>query len=320
MRRALAFIASVSTLALILSCAGDPQTAPEFAKGGPAPTGDPTVSAAEPAMAPRDTTLDVKVSGSGFDRGSRVDFAVAGVVEPKLRINSTTFRNSAELIANVSVASDAPLVTYDVMVTTTRGKKGIGSEMFLVTEANPSTTWIIPLDESMAIRGDGALVTDGESYYRNAECGLESTIFIWGSLTGDNVVKANTVGKKRGCAFVPRRLIVEYPDGVIENAPFDANLIKLHALTQFIAVGATEPRTLNIGLASSRCDILRYGTTLQTGAVIAADQVDVTRVDYRTWLVASRPAPNNRAYCRSTGISYQMPVRFKIIASRELTF
>jgi hypothetical protein len=320
MRRPLALFASLPTLALLLSCAGDPQTAPELAKSGPAPAGDPTVTGAEPATAPRDTTLDVRIAGSGFDRGSRVDFAVAGIIEPKLQINSTTYRNSAELIANVSVASDAPLVTYDVLVTTTRGKKGIGSEMFLVTEANPSTTWIMPLDESLAIRGDGELLIDGESYYRNGECGLESAIFIWGSSTGDNVVKANTLGKKRGCAVVPRRLIVEYPDGVIENAPFDANLIGLHALTQFIPVGETEQRTLNIALASSRCDILRYGTTLQTGAAIDADRVDVTRVDYRTWLVESRPPPSNRAYCRSTGVSYAMPVRFKVVASRVLNF
>lgn len=90
------------------------------------------VTAATPNASTRDTTLDVAIAGSGFDNGSSVDFALAGVVEPKLHVNRTTYRSSSQLVANVTVAANADLAKYDVAVTTSGGKKGIGSELFAV--------------------------------------------------------------------------------------------------------------------------------------------------------------------------------------------
>ena len=101
---------------------------PEAAK---APAGV-TVTAATPDVGIQGTTLDVVVSGSGFDRGSRVDFARDGVVDPKLHINSTTYHTTGELVANVTIAADAVAARYDVAVTTATGKKGIGTERFAV--------------------------------------------------------------------------------------------------------------------------------------------------------------------------------------------
>ena len=103
---------------------------PAFAKGGGA--SDPTVASADPAGAPQGAILDVHVFGSNYDQGSRVEFARAGVVEPKLQVNSTTFRSSTELVANVTVAPDAATVSYDIVVTKSTGKKGIGTEKFAV--------------------------------------------------------------------------------------------------------------------------------------------------------------------------------------------
>ena len=90
------------------------------------------MASADPAAAPQDTTLDVHVLGSNYDQGSRVDFARGGVVDPKLQVNSTTFRSSTELVANVTVAPDAATVSYDIVVTKSTGKKGIGTERFAV--------------------------------------------------------------------------------------------------------------------------------------------------------------------------------------------
>ena len=90
------------------------------------------VTAALPSNAAPDTTLDVQVLGSGFDRGSRVTFERGGVADPKLRVNSTQYRKSTELVANVTIAADAEVVSYDVAVTTSKGKKGIGTELFAV--------------------------------------------------------------------------------------------------------------------------------------------------------------------------------------------
>ena len=118
-----------------LSCTAPRSTEPDVVdqaaarSGG---TGDPTVASADPAAAPRDTTLDVHVFGSNYDQGSRVDFARGGVVDPKLQVNSTTFRSNTELVANVTVGPDAATVSYDIVVTKSTGKKGIGTEKFAV--------------------------------------------------------------------------------------------------------------------------------------------------------------------------------------------
>ena len=95
--------------------------------------GDPVVSSTDPTSAPQDTTLNVAVAGSDFDRGSRVDLVLDGVPTDKVRTNSTTFVNSKKLIANVSIAVDAVPDRYDVLVTTSKGKRGIGIELFEVT-------------------------------------------------------------------------------------------------------------------------------------------------------------------------------------------
>ncbi|HET6360585.1 MAG TPA: hypothetical protein VFH11_00845 [Gemmatimonadota bacterium] len=97
------------------------------------PSGDPVVTAADPSTAPQDTTLDVAVTGSGFDHGSRVDFGLDGVTTEKVRTNSTTFVSPKKVVANITIAADAIPDRYDVIVTTSKGKRGIGIERFEVT-------------------------------------------------------------------------------------------------------------------------------------------------------------------------------------------
>ena len=121
-----------STLWLLTSCGEGPTEVsgrrPQAAK---APAGV-TVTAATPDIGIQGTTLDVQVTGSGFDRGSRVDFTRDGVIDSKLHVNTTTYRTTGELVANVSIAADAVATRYDVAVTTSTGKKGIGTERFAV--------------------------------------------------------------------------------------------------------------------------------------------------------------------------------------------
>lgn len=90
------------------------------------------ITATDPTGAPQDTTLDVEVSGSGFDDGSTVELTLAGVPTEKVRTNSTRYRNSRTLIANITIAADAQVNLYDVEVTPASSKKGIGTEMFEV--------------------------------------------------------------------------------------------------------------------------------------------------------------------------------------------
>lgn len=99
------------------------------------PTGsnDPTVTATDPDTARLDTTLNVRVLGSGFDVGSRAQWAFNGVTSEKIVTNSTRFVSSRELVANITIARDANLGKHDVIVTTSLGKGGIGTELFVVT-------------------------------------------------------------------------------------------------------------------------------------------------------------------------------------------
>jgi len=92
----------------------------------------PEVTGTDPTGAPQDTTLDVEVFGSGFDNGSTVELTLSGVPTEKVHTNSTRYRNSRTLIANITIAADAQVDFYDVEVTTASRKKGIGSEMFEV--------------------------------------------------------------------------------------------------------------------------------------------------------------------------------------------
>ncbi|MEO8090393.1 MAG: hypothetical protein ABI703_08860 [Gemmatimonadales bacterium] len=148
--------AAVALLPLLLvsNCDTDTPTAPqlggpEAAAGGPGPTVRSTV----PSASPRDTSISVLVQGSGFDHGSRAVWALKGdttVATTKVHVTSTTFVTSRELIADITIDADASLDLYDVQVLASNGKKGIGIELFEVTQ-NITT---LP---TLAGVGDGAI-------------------------------------------------------------------------------------------------------------------------------------------------------------------
>jgi len=110
---------------------------PDLAKGGRGGGGgssDPLVQAVAPAEAPQDVTLDITVTGSGFDRGSGVRLEVpgTGAPAPGITTNRTTYLTPKKLVANITIAGSADPVSYDVAVTTSGGKRGIGAEQFTV--------------------------------------------------------------------------------------------------------------------------------------------------------------------------------------------
>jgi hypothetical protein len=125
-------IGNLSILAVLLlaACTDSGPTLPRI--NAAAGSSGPIVTSADPDNAPQDTTLDVVVNGSGFDRGSSAQWAIAGVPAPKIHTNSTRFLNSRQLVANITIALDADPAFYDVIVTTLGGKKGIGTELFAV--------------------------------------------------------------------------------------------------------------------------------------------------------------------------------------------
>ncbi len=156
-----AWMSLFASIAAVLSACADPSgdrlpTAPSgqpsFARAG---GGGPAVTAANPASARQGTvSLDVQITGSGFDAGSQASWQLNGVPSPKIVVNQTTYVSSTTLVANITVAGDAAALNYDIAVVTSGGKKGIGAEMFTVTYA-----MAIPgMTEGRAINDAGQII------------------------------------------------------------------------------------------------------------------------------------------------------------------
>ena len=109
-----------------------------------------TVTSAAPNSTLQDTTLNVHVFGSGFDRGSKAQWAQSGVVSPDVTTNSTQYVSSTELAANITVAVTASPGSYDILVTTSHGTKGIGTELFTIASRPVTTVTVTPAAVTMA--------------------------------------------------------------------------------------------------------------------------------------------------------------------------
>ncbi len=144
---------------LLVACSDREPTPPPITAASTGGSGTVTVTAANPDSAQQDTTLDVHVLGSGFDRGSNAQWAQSGVPSPNVKTNSTKFVSSGELVANITIAVAAGTGAYDILVTTSKGKKGIGTDLFTIGKkstppADPAITffnnglWVMNADGS----------------------------------------------------------------------------------------------------------------------------------------------------------------------------
>src|SRR3954470_8673957 len=132
--------ASVAAL-LLAACSAPSVDGPLMAPTAPAaarvPAG-PSVASTKPSYGDRGTTVDVHVIGSGFTDGAQATWLLHGVADPAhVRTNSTAYVSSTELVANITIASDATLDFWDVQVALRGGKNGVGTESFEITTAQP---------------------------------------------------------------------------------------------------------------------------------------------------------------------------------------
>ena len=97
--------------------------------------GQVQVNAADPPVAEQGTiNLNVKVTGKGFKNGAQAKWFVTGTTNPGgVTVNSTTFVNSSELTANITVADTATIANFDIQVSNSDGRGGKGTELFTVT-------------------------------------------------------------------------------------------------------------------------------------------------------------------------------------------
>ena len=75
----------------------------------------------------------MKVTGKGFKNGAKAKFSVTGTTDSGgVTVNPTTFVNSSELTANITVADTAVIANFDIQVANTDGRGGKGTELFAV--------------------------------------------------------------------------------------------------------------------------------------------------------------------------------------------
>lgn len=99
------------------------------------------VTAADPPTAAQGTiNLNVKVTGRGFKNGANAKWFITGTTDPGgVQVNSTTFVNSGELTANITVSDTASLASFDIQVLNSDGRGGKGTELFRVISASCGT-------------------------------------------------------------------------------------------------------------------------------------------------------------------------------------
>jgi hypothetical protein len=93
------------------------------------------VTSTIPSAVPQGTTnLDVTITGNGFDKGTTSKWFVTGTTNPGgVTVNSTVFKSSTQLTANITVAADATIGGYDVVVTTATRRTGKGTDASTIT-------------------------------------------------------------------------------------------------------------------------------------------------------------------------------------------
>src|SRR5438067_2227616 len=93
------------------------------------------VDSASPSAAPQGTiNLNVVITGNGFKKGAVAQWFVTGTTNPGgVTVNSTTFKGSTQVTANITVASDAVISGFDIVVRNADGRTGKGTDRFAVT-------------------------------------------------------------------------------------------------------------------------------------------------------------------------------------------
>lgn len=122
-----------AVLLALAGCTQDPSVAPASGPAVPArgQSGGGklsiTVSAADPDTIPVDTTITVRILGSGFAPGATVEYLLAGTGTDRVRATEVRFVSSSELSTTTVVEREAALGSYDVAVMS-GGKRGVGVE------------------------------------------------------------------------------------------------------------------------------------------------------------------------------------------------
>jgi hypothetical protein len=157
------------------------------------------VTAADPASTAQGTiNLNVKVTGKGFKNGAKAKWFVTGTTDPGgVTVNSTTFVNSGELTANITVADSAVVANFDIQVLNSDGRGGKGTELFAITAKGqlPSCgTDVINLSVSVYKYTDATNTTTYNLWPDKTNADGSPVSYVSGKLKGQNIDARFQVG------------------------------------------------------------------------------------------------------------------------------
>jgi probable HAF family extracellular repeat protein len=188
------WLTSLFVVGTLVGCASDDITRPGMQAPALAAASSPAVTSTAPSEAKQGMTLDVQVNGSGFDKGSRVDFLLSGQTTLKVHTNSVKYVSAKQLVANITIAADALTDLYDVAVTTSTGRKGIGTELFTISTMTDLGTLGGSTAYASAINSTGQIVGGAD------DAAGRTQPFAWSSSTGMrklDVLSGQAIGTAR---------------------------------------------------------------------------------------------------------------------------
>lgn len=202
----------------LLRAAADPLVAAKASAGL-------AVSSTNPSYGDQGTTINVHVYGNGFTAGAQATWLLNGVADDHVHTNSTTFVSASELVANITIAADADLAFWDVQVSLSSGKNGVGSDCFEVTSAEVLGTTgsdvnVFGISEQLQVAGyatgGGFVYDDGAGIVNLGSGAMVMTIDPFGTLVagkvGDNFVP--TAWVRQTAASWPAEQLPQLPHSV----------------------------------------------------------------------------------------------------------
>jgi len=237
----LGLLGALTLLAVICSACTDRAPTALGIRASQTSTATVTVTTVSPNNAPQDTTIDSHVYGSGFDRGSKAQWAQNGVSSPDVKTNSTQYVSATELIANITIASTAAAGSYDVAVTTSKGIKGIGSELFIISTRPVATVAVSPISANIAASSSleftaitydkaGKVLTGRFVSWASSDVSV-ATVSASGLVTGVAPGNATIIATSEGVSGTAAVIVSAIPTGTLAFTTLSVGSLHTCALT-----------------------------------------------------------------------------------------
>lgn len=282
--------------------AGGPPIALAPGGGGPGPQ----VDATDPQSGQQATTLDVRVLGQNFASGAKVDFLLNGLKTPGVKTNSTRFVSSTEVVANITIASDAVVDRYDVQVSLAGKKPGVGIELFAVCSQGPPVQCDpIPLviTFGQGVTGTDALRGDdiaNSSYPTPGHISGNGNLAFW---LGEDNPRFVRVTSTAFDGLTRRRIFTNN-----HTNPGGDDSLGLRGMVSGSTGSAVFEAELHVR-SNDPYEVIRYGkdcsgTGSSGGTVVPATKAITTRsADGRTWTITGSAGVHCKQVAKKPGLS-----------------